>query len=83
MDFLADFRARILARKSACSARAAAGRSVVLAACSARRLVGPTFVRTRTFPREDVRWGCAHLHVYTVHVLYMINYHVHFYKITR
>jgi len=63
-DFLADFCARILARKSACPARAAAGCSAALAARSARRLVGPTFVRTRAFPREDVRWGCARLHVY-------------------
>jgi len=50
-DFLADYRARILARKSACPARAAAGRSAALAA----RSVGQTFVRTRAFPREDVR----------------------------
>jgi len=63
-DLLADFRARILARKSVCPVRAAAGRSAALTARSARRLVGPTFVRTRAFPREDVRLECARLHVY-------------------
>jgi len=51
-DFLADFRARILARKSA---RAAA---VQLADLSA------DFCPTRAFPRDDVRWGCARVHVY-------------------
>jgi len=80
-DFLADFRARILARKLACPARAAAGRSAALAARSARRLVSPTFVRTRAFPREDVRWE---MRTFTrVRVLYVINYCVHVYKITR
>jgi len=31
----------------------------------------------RAFPHEDVRWGCACVHVY------MINYRIHIYKITR
>jgi len=54
-DFLADFRARILERKSAY--RGARG-----------PFSSPTrsadFCPTRAFPREDVRWGCVRVHVY-------------------
>jgi len=52
-DFLADFRARILAWKSACPARA-----------EVRRFVRGLLSDTRAFPREDVRWGYARVHVY-------------------
>ena len=38
------------------------------------------FCSTLAFPREDVRLGCARLHV---RVLYMINYRVRVYNITR
>jgi len=79
-DFLADFRARILARKSVCPARAKVSalglprhtRPIQLADLSV------DFCPTHAFPREDVRWGCTR-----VHVLYVINYRVHVYKITR
>jgi len=72
-NFLADFRARILVRKSACPARGSRP-AVARAARSAchepdtqddpRRLVRGLLSDTRDFPREDVRWGCARVHVY-------------------
>ena len=79
-DFLADFRARILARKSACPALAEVG-----ARRAAARSVHPTcrrtFVRRALFfakmSVEDAR-ACTR-----VRVLYMINYRVHGCKITR
>jgi len=73
MDFLGNFRARILARKSACPAHAAAGRSAALAARSARRLAYPTFA-SRGCPLE--------MQAFTrVRVLCMINYRVQIYKL--
>jgi len=45
-------------------------------------LLSADFCPTRAaFPREDVRWGCARVHVYVYGT--MINYRVHVYKITR
>jgi len=61
-DFLADFRARIgsrRVRRARMSARPAAAR----AARSAYRLVRGLLSDTRAFPSEDVRWGCARVHV--------------------
>ena len=66
-DFLADFLARILARKSACRARrcrpTAAARAA-RSACHEPADLSADFCPTRAFPREDVRWGCARVHVY-------------------
>jgi len=71
-DFLADFRARILARKSERSRSAATG--------SARGLVRGLLSDAHFSSREcplGMR-ACTR-----VRVLYMINYRVHVYKITR
>jgi len=79
-DLLADFRARILARKSPCPARAEVGlprrsRSVQLADLSAQLLSDARFSSR----------GCPlGMRAFTrVRVLYMINYRVDVYKITR
>ena len=58
------------ARKSARRAAARAARS----ACHEPADLSTDFCPTRAFPREDVRWGCARVHVY------MINYRVHVYQ---
>jgi len=77
-DFLADFRARILARKSACrSARAAVGLQ--------RRARGPRHERAgharQSSPTCPLGMrACTRVRV---RVLYMINYRVHVYEITR
>jgi len=66
-DILADFRAMILARKSARRAAARAARSASHEPDTyddPRRLVRGLLSDTRPFPREDVRWGCARVHVY-------------------
>jgi len=73
-DFLADFRARILARKSACPARATR---------SARQLVGRLLSDTRFSSREIPRKSVEDARVYTCTCTGMINYRVHVYKITR
>jgi len=85
MDFLADFRAKILMRKSACLAlrqsacHGAHGRPTA-AARSARRIVGGLLsdasISSRGCPLGRRTCTC-------VRVLYIINYSVHVYKITR
>ena len=78
-DFLADLRARILARKSACR-----GPFSLPRAGHARRsspTCPRTFVRHARFSSRGCPLGmraCTR-----VRVLYMINYRVHVYKITR
>ena len=52
--FLADFLARILTMP------ARAARS----ACHEPADLSADFCPMRAFPREDVRWGCARVHVY-------------------
>jgi len=79
IDLLADIRARILARKSACPAHAAVGLPR-RAARSARRLVRRLLSDTR-FSSRGCPLGmgaCTR-----VRVLYTINYRVHIYKISR
>ena len=63
-DFLADFRARILARKSACPARAAAGRSAALAACSALSVGDARVYRCTCTVHDEL--SCIRLQNYTI-----------------
>jgi len=44
------------------------------------RRLSADFCPRRAFPREDVRWECARVHV-RVRVLYMISYRVHVTKL--
>jgi len=73
-DFLADFRARILAEVGAACRGARGSRPAAARAARSARHEPDThdiladlsadFCPTRASPREDVRWGCARVHVY-------------------
>jgi len=57
-DFLADFRRRARRCRPTDAARAASS------ACHEPTDSSANFCPTRAFPREDVRWVCARVHVY-------------------
>jgi len=79
MDFFADFRVRILVRKSVRPATASRLHMTILADLSADYCPTRTLFLARTSVGDARVYTCT----CTVDVLYMINYRAHIYKITR